>query len=86
MTIAARKEGERRMSITVSNTGEPGVSPRKPSHDDPGTNGAGTGVGIANVCQRLAARFGGKATCDFGPRAEGGYEVHLTLPLTRKDG
>ena len=32
----------------------------------------GTGVGLANVCQRLEAHFGKRAECRFGP-IEGGY-------------
>ena len=49
-------------------------------------NSDGTGVGIANVCQRLDARFGSLAKCAYGPRRDGGYQVLLTLPLDRSDG
>jgi LytS/YehU family sensor histidine kinase len=41
----------------------------------------GTGVGLHNVCERLSARFGEAATCEHGPRSEGGYRVAITLPL-----
>ena len=41
----------------------------------------GTGVGLANVCQRLEARFGSRASCRFGPMSEGGFKVALNLPV-----
>ncbi|MBA3526861.1 MAG: histidine kinase [Sphingomonas sp.] len=43
----------------------------------------GTGLGLANVCQRLDARFGSRAQCRFGPIAEGGYKVTLTMPVEK---
>jgi two-component system LytT family sensor kinase len=47
-----------------------------------GTEG-GTGVGLRNVRDRLAARFGDAAHCHWGPRAGGGFAVRITLPLVR---
>ena len=44
----------------------------------------GTGVGLANVCQRLEAHFGNSADCRFGP-IPGGYEVSLALPVGDED-
>lgn len=44
---------------------------------------AGTGTGVRNVCDRLAAQFGGTATCSAGPTPPRGYAVHLSLPLSR---
>ena len=41
----------------------------------------GTGLGLTNVCQRLEARFGSRATCRFGPMTGGGYKVALTMPI-----
>jgi len=41
----------------------------------------GHGVGLRNVCERLAARFGDHATCQYGARADGGFRVTLTMPL-----
>jgi hypothetical protein len=41
----------------------------------------GHGVGLRNVCDRLAARFGEAATCHYGARAEGGFRVALSMPL-----
>ena len=41
----------------------------------------GTGVGLANVCQRLDARFGNRASCRFGPMTGGGFKVAMTMPV-----
>jgi hypothetical protein len=45
----------------------------------------GTGVGLRNVCERLAARFGDRASCRWGPREAGGHGVLVTLPITPDD-
>ena len=42
-------------------------------------------VGLANVRERLAARFGAAAECSFGPRATGGWRSAIRLPLTHHD-
>jgi hypothetical protein len=44
-------------------------------------DGSSTGVGLDNVSQRLAARFGAAASCEFGPRPGGGFRVMLSMPL-----
>jgi signal transduction histidine kinase len=79
LKIAAREAGPGRITIEVSNSAGR-QSPRK-GHDVDST-----GVGIANVCERLKARFGSLARCEYGPTADGGYRVSLTLPLDRSDG
>jgi len=81
LRIQARPLGDGRFEIIVSNTGKPGAVPAKDRdrHES-------TGVGLANVCQRLSARFGAQAKCEFGPLPKGGYQVHLTLPLDRSNG
>jgi two-component system LytT family sensor kinase len=43
----------------------------------------GTGVGLRNVCQRLEARYGGRAGCLYGADPDGGFTVHLYLPVLR---
>jgi LytS/YehU family sensor histidine kinase len=43
-----------------------------------------TGVGLKNVCDRLIARFGDRAGCLHGPDPDGGYTVHLYLPVARE--
>ena len=42
----------------------------------------GTGIGLRNVSDRLAARFGTEsARAVWGPRPGGGYAVTLLMPL-----
>jgi two-component system LytT family sensor kinase len=79
LRIEARALGDGRFAITVTNDGKPGAHPVH--HPD-----ESTGTGMTNVCQRLNARFGAQAKCEFGPLSKGGYQVHLTLPLDRSDG
>lgn len=71
ITLAAREEYGR-LVLTVSDNG--------------GTGGAsahgGFGIGLANVRERLAARFGIEATVVSGP-VPGGYATHLRLPMLR---
>ena len=74
LTIRAEQEGAR-LRLSVENSGE--VLGADAPHGDE----ASTGVGLANVCQRLAARFGVSTSCDYGPRPEGGFRVALTMPL-----
>ena len=74
LTIRAEQQGAR-LHLIVENSGEV-LSPDAPQGDE-----ASTGVGLANVCQRLSARFGVSTSCDFGPRPEGGFRVTLTMPL-----
>lgn len=70
---ATEKEGK--LSLIIENDGAE-VDPEQPNGDD-----ASTGVGLTNVCQRLTARFGSNASCNFGPRNGGGYRVSLIMPL-----
>lgn len=53
--------------------------------DGPGKTGAngGTGIGLENVRNRLAARFGDEAKVESGPLPAGGYATVLTIPLVR---
>jgi len=66
-------ERDRKLLLTVQDDGEPITA-------DPGE---GTGVGLANVRDRLAARFGDEASCRWGPTPGGGFRVELTMPLVR---
>ena len=84
LTIAAAALGDDQMLLRVTNSG--GSGKPKPRGRRDSDRIEGTGVGLANVCQRLEARFGGKATCDYGPIDDGGFEVRLTLPRDRHDG
>jgi len=45
-----------------------------------GHGSGGSGVGLANLRERLAAAFGGAADVQAGPNAAGGYTVTLRLP------
>ncbi len=71
--LAAREEYDR-LVITVSDdgTGAP----------DPG--GHGFGIGLANVRDRLQARFGEDASFESGP-VPGGYRSELRLPLSNDE-
>lgn len=71
LTIAAREE-DSRLILTVENDRGP-ARPKKSEHD--------TGVGLVNVCERLAARFGGEAACEHGPIPGGGWRVTLSMPI-----
>ncbi|MBV9931647.1 MAG: histidine kinase [Alphaproteobacteria bacterium] len=72
LTIAAREE-DARLVLTVEND-------RGPSGANTGA-GNGTGVGLANVCERLVARFGPAGECEAEPLATGGWRVTLAMPL-----
>jgi LytS/YehU family sensor histidine kinase len=71
LTIAAREE-DGQLILTVENDRGPA---------EPAGGEQGTGVGLVNVCERLAARFGGAAACEHGPLPGGGWRVTLTMPL-----
>lgn len=43
-----------------------------------------TGVGLRNVCDRLASRFGDGAGCIHGPDPEGGYLAHIFFPMPER--
>lgn len=42
-----------------------------------------TGVGLNNVCDRLVARYGLQAGCFHGTDPQGGYTVHVVMPVNR---
>lgn len=44
----------------------------------------GSGIGLANVRDRLSARFGDSGLIAYGPREGGGFIVRLTLPIVRQ--
>ena len=80
LRIVAREAGPGRFTVEVSNSGKTASAKRR--DDTP----HGTGVGLGNVCERLDARFGKAAQCQYGPVEGGGYSVVMTLPLDRTDG
>jgi signal transduction histidine kinase len=80
LRIVAEEPLPGRLRIEVSNYGGTALkTPRKPGPQ------RGTGVGLANVAQRLGARFGRAAGVEHGPIEGGGYRVALTMP-GRNDG
>jgi len=73
--IAACGAGDR-LVLTVADDG-PGAAHGRPSP-------SGYGIGLENVRQRLAARFGDEATLASGPVGEG-YRTVISLPWVRHD-
>ena len=69
--IAARAEGPM-LVLTVADDG-PGR----------GDADSGFGIGLANVRDRLAARYGEEASLAAGPGANGGWLAEIRLPLDR---
>jgi signal transduction histidine kinase len=76
ITLAAREEYGR-LVVTVSDDG-PGAAAS-------GIGERGHGIGVANVGDRLEARFGGEATIVAGP-VPGGYSSQLRMPIIRQEG
>ena len=75
LTIAARETGGR-LHICIENDHGPTTARAVDGGGEPGG-----GVGIANVCERLAARFGSAAECRRQALPGGGYRVTLSMPL-----
>jgi sensor histidine kinase YesM len=73
ISIDARKVGER-VLITVSDTG-PGWDANVVSTGLPST-----GVGLANIRDRLAQAYGGDARFETQSRREGGFAVTIEIP------
>jgi signal transduction histidine kinase len=62
------------MTISVEDDGE----------DSPTTE-HGNGIGLANVRDRLEARYGDQASLANGRKPEGGFRAAITIPITPKD-
>jgi LytS/YehU family sensor histidine kinase len=73
ITLAAREEYGR-LVITVSDDGGSAAAR---------TESPGHGIGLANVRERLEARFGTDATLVTGP-GPGGYSTQLRMPILRQ--
>lgn len=67
-------EQEGKLCIQVHNSGD---QPPRP-------NDGGSGIGLANVRDRLQVRYGSDAHLRYGPCESGGFEVVLTLPIIRR--
>jgi two-component system LytT family sensor kinase len=76
VTIAIRaRERDGRLVLTVENSAV--AEPCVQGHTD------GTGVGLRNVRDRLAARFGDEGRCAWRAPEPGRFEVELSLPIVR---
>ena len=73
ISISARSDGDN-LILTVADDGDP----RPVSLQDDDNN---SGIGLANVRDRLETRFGRQASLQTVRPAEGGYIAQLTLPL-----
>jgi hypothetical protein len=74
--IEARHLDDHRMVLEVSNKLKNGGPEELPA-----ATHEGTGLGLRNVCQRLDARFGSRASCRFGSMTGGGFKVAITMPV-----
>jgi two-component system LytT family sensor kinase len=76
LRIEARHLDDHRMVLEISNRLKNGGREELPA-----ATHEGTGVGLANVCQRLDTRFGSRASCRFGSMSGGGFKVAITMPV-----
>jgi sensor histidine kinase YesM len=66
--VRARRSGDRlHLSVTDNGAGN-------------STHTRGSGLGLANTRARLEHLYGAQQQFEFGPRPEGGFAVHITLP------
>ncbi len=68
------RQNDSMMVITVADDGEP------MGH----SNGGGSGIGLANVRDRLEARYGSTASLHTNASATGGFVATLTLPTSHR--
>ena len=73
----------RAVTITLTARADAGMLVLTVADDGPGKTGteSGTGIGLANVRSRLAARYGVDAALACGPLPGGGHVTRLMLPL-----
>ena len=68
------------MRKRAGSTSRSRTTARSPRRED---ESGSTGVGLRNVCDRLNTRYGARAGCLAGPDPDGGYTVHLFIPVIR---
>jgi LytS/YehU family sensor histidine kinase len=78
--IEATPAADGRMLLEITNRLKNGGKDELPA-----ATHEGTGLGLDNVCQRLEARFQGRANCRFGPMNSGGYKVAIVMPVEIDD-
>lgn len=76
----------RPVTVRIAAREEPGWLVIEVSDDGPSaaqSGKAGFGIGLANVRDRLEARYGNEASLAAGPAPDGGWRAVLRLPLVR---
>ncbi len=77
ITVTAQPVGEN-VRIVVSDTG-PGLQAERPRMT------LGTGVGLANIRERLVQAYGDRQSMETRSTAEGGFSVIIEIPLIAED-
>ena len=73
------------VTVTIAARAENGMLVLSVSDDGPGAASPdGCGIGLANVRDRLRARFDGAASLDSGPQPQGGFRTVIRLPLQKQ--
>ncbi|CAH0498335.1 sensor histidine kinase [Novosphingobium sp. CECT 9465] len=83
ITIEAQLVGSM-LRVTVSDTG-PGLQPGTDPSTVFGVSSDSTGIGLANIRDRLAQAYGENQRFDISNRAEGGFQVVLELPFEPRE-
>jgi len=79
----------RPVTVTIAAAAEAGFLVLSVNDDGPGAGAVwqdGCGIGLANVRDRLLARFDGAAGLDASPAPEGGFRTVIRLPLEHRNG
>jgi two-component system, LytTR family, sensor kinase len=82
ITVEAQLVGPM-LRVTVSDTG-PGLSPGTDPSSVFGVSSDSTGIGLANIRDRLVQAYGENQRFDISNRAEGGFQVVIELPFEAK--
>ena len=82
ITVEAQLVGPM-LRVTVSDTG-PGVPPGTDPSSVFGVSSDSTGIGLANIRDRLVQAYGENQRFDISNRPEGGFQVVLELPFEAK--
>ncbi|MBB3859967.1 sensor histidine kinase YesM [Novosphingobium hassiacum] len=83
ITIEAQLVGPM-LRVTVSDTG-PGLQPGTDPATVFGVSSDSTGIGLANIRDRLAQAYGESQRFDISNRPEGGFQVVLELPFEARE-
>ncbi|MFM8747980.1 MAG: sensor histidine kinase, partial [Aestuariivirga sp.] len=83
ISLTARVIGDR-LRLTVEDTG-PGADDAPPSRDMVPGRPVSTGVGLANIRNRLGQAYGDNHLFETRSEAGGGFTVLIEIPFTRAD-